>query len=317
MEFIRKQIEKFNIIIIHGHKRPDGDCYGSQLGLKDIIKTNYPDKRVYVVGDEEKKISFLGNMDKITDDVYKDALVFIVDCGNSSNISDNRYKLGKMSIRIDHHLFLNKIADYEWIDSNFASCSEMIYYFKKFHNYKLTKKGALPIYTGIVTDTDNFRFERVNEKTFQYAIDLLQYGLNVFDIDKQIHSQSVNLLKFKGYVCSNFIIDGGFIYFKFCEETLEKFNLTIEEAFSIVNVLNYIENNPVWGFILKLKNGCYKISIRSSRFDVFSIAYKFGGGGHKKACGIFVKNEDVMNKVIQAIKESIKDFNSQQQILST
>ncbi|WP_323847847.1 MAG: bifunctional oligoribonuclease/PAP phosphatase NrnA [Phytoplasma sp.] len=311
MNFIKKQIEQFNTIIIHGHKTPDGDCYGSQLGLKDIIATNYPDKKVYVVGDETPKISFLGKMDQIEDDVYKDALVFIVDCGQSSIISDNRYKLGKMSIRIDHHLFVQKIADYEWIDSNFASCSEMIYYFKKFHNYKLTYKGALPIYTGIVTDTGNFRFERVNYKTFQFVVDLLKYDLNVFEIDQKINFKSVNLLKFQGYVCSNFIAEGGFIYFKFSEEILEQYNLTVEEAFSIVNVFNYIENNSVWGFILAYKNGSYKFSLRSLGPKINSIAHKFGGGGHQKACGIFVQNTDEMNEVIELIKESIKVFNSE------
>lgn len=58
MEFIKKQIELNDTIIIHGHKKPDGDCYGSQFGLKDIIMATYPHKKVYVVGEEEPKLSF-------------------------------------------------------------------------------------------------------------------------------------------------------------------------------------------------------------------------------------------------------------------
>ncbi len=35
-------IEKYEKIIIHRHVRPDPDAYGSQLGLKELIKANYP-----------------------------------------------------------------------------------------------------------------------------------------------------------------------------------------------------------------------------------------------------------------------------------
>ena len=44
-------IKKYNRIIIHRHSKPDGDALGSQIGLKEIIKSNFPQKKVYVVGD--------------------------------------------------------------------------------------------------------------------------------------------------------------------------------------------------------------------------------------------------------------------------
>ena len=33
---ILKKIKEYNKIIITMHQRPDGDCYGSAFGLKDI-----------------------------------------------------------------------------------------------------------------------------------------------------------------------------------------------------------------------------------------------------------------------------------------
>ena len=41
---ILEEIKKYNRILIHGHIRPDGDCYGSQFGLAGIIKENFPEK---------------------------------------------------------------------------------------------------------------------------------------------------------------------------------------------------------------------------------------------------------------------------------
>ena len=30
-------IEKYDSIVIFGHVNPDGDCYGAQVGLREII----------------------------------------------------------------------------------------------------------------------------------------------------------------------------------------------------------------------------------------------------------------------------------------
>lgn len=47
---IIQTIEASDSIVIGGHFAPDGDCYGSQIGLKEAILANFPHKHVYVVG---------------------------------------------------------------------------------------------------------------------------------------------------------------------------------------------------------------------------------------------------------------------------
>ncbi|MCD8561888.1 MAG: hypothetical protein LRY20_00110 [Acholeplasmataceae bacterium] len=49
------------------NKRPDGDCYGAQFGLKNIITSSFPDKKVYVVGERSDFVDFVGKMDQISD----------------------------------------------------------------------------------------------------------------------------------------------------------------------------------------------------------------------------------------------------------
>ena len=48
-EKILNEIKSFDTIIIHRHNNPDGDALGSQIGLKNIITENFPEKTVYVV----------------------------------------------------------------------------------------------------------------------------------------------------------------------------------------------------------------------------------------------------------------------------
>jgi phosphoesterase RecJ-like protein len=315
MDFIKQQIINFDTIIIHGHKRPDGDCYGSQLGLKDIIQENYPHKKVYVVGEVNPIFSFLNEMNIITDETYKDSLSIVVDCGSANIISDSRYKLSKMIIIIDHHLSTEeKYGDYQWIDPNFASCSEMIYTFKEYHNYKISLNGAMPIYVGMITDTGNFRFDRVTNKTLKIASELLKFDFNAFEIDKKINKQSLHMLKLKGYVCDNFIAEEGLIYIKISQEIIQKLNFNLNDMFSIVNIYSNVKDYPIWAFIVEFPNKEWKLSIRSTGPKINHIVSKFGGGGHLRACGVFVKSQEDIEEIIKLLKKSVKEFKQEEKI---
>ena len=77
---ILDKISEYNNIIIHRHVRPDGDAIGSSLGLRQILRDNFPEKNIYSVGgDIPEYLRFVGKEDIISDDVYKDALVIVVD----------------------------------------------------------------------------------------------------------------------------------------------------------------------------------------------------------------------------------------------
>ena len=58
---ILEQIKKYNRIIIHRHTKPDGDAMGSQIGLKHILKDNFPEKEIYVVGDPAGHYGFIND----------------------------------------------------------------------------------------------------------------------------------------------------------------------------------------------------------------------------------------------------------------
>jgi len=71
-EKILEAIKSFDIIIIHRHSSPDGDAIGSQVGLKKVLKANFPTKRIFAVGDEAGRYSFVDEsvMDEVADEEY-------------------------------------------------------------------------------------------------------------------------------------------------------------------------------------------------------------------------------------------------------
>lgn len=73
-EAILQLIKDHDIIIIHRHANPDGDALGSQIGLREILKHNFPQKTVYAVGDMSARFAFMegARMDDVTPDEYHD-----------------------------------------------------------------------------------------------------------------------------------------------------------------------------------------------------------------------------------------------------
>ena len=85
---IYNEMLKAGTIIIHRHTKPDGDALGSQIGLKEALISSFKNKKIFVVGDTSDKYSWIGEMDNISDDEYKDALVIVVDCGAEKLINE-------------------------------------------------------------------------------------------------------------------------------------------------------------------------------------------------------------------------------------
>ena len=146
---ILQAIKEYQTIIIHRHFNPDGDAMGSQIGLKNIIKDNYPEKQVYAVGDDPKRFSFMDGavMDEIEDSVYEGALAIILDCGASTLISDDRWKKAAKTARIDHHIFGEKIADMEVVNTSYESCCGEITELALEGNLQLSPASAKALYT--------------------------------------------------------------------------------------------------------------------------------------------------------------------------
>ena len=101
-EKIHSLIESHEKIIIHRHKNPDGDAFGSQIGLYHILKDSYPEKEIYIVGDLTPRYSFMLTrpMDEISDELYDGALAIVLDTSAKALISDERYTLASATARI-------------------------------------------------------------------------------------------------------------------------------------------------------------------------------------------------------------------------
>ena len=198
-EKVLEEIKKYSTVIIHRHSTPDGDALGSQIGLKHIIKDNFPEKNVYIVGDDAKRYSFMdeSTMDEIEDSVYEGALAFVLDSGSSHLISDDRYKLAQSTVRIDHHIYCEKINDIEVVDTSYESCCGLITELALECGLALSPASAKALYTGMVTDSGRFRYDSTTSNTFRLASALLQQEFDLNSVYSQLYADDFFFIKLR------------------------------------------------------------------------------------------------------------------------
>jgi len=311
MEHILQKIKEYKKIIIHKHIRPDGDCYGAGFGLKAILQETFPEKEIYVVGETAEYVKFLGDPDIIPDEYFKGALSIVIDTASGSRVADQRFALSEYVIKIDHHIPIEDFGNYQYVDVSRAATAQIIleFYLKFQDQLKFNMKAAQALYTGIVTDTGRFKYRSVTSDTFKDVAFLVEYGLDFTEILGQLDIKSENLLKLQGYVLSNFEkTPNGVAYIKMKPEIIEKHQVSLEEATSLVNELSVLSDCPVWMLFAEYENNFVRGRLRSRAPAIDKLANKYNGGGHKLACGANLGDWDTVEKLLVDADDLVREY---------
>ena len=289
-----KEIKNHDTIIIHRHQKPDGDALGSQLGLKAILQENFPEKTVYVVGDDAGHYGFMDGavMDEIADDVYADALAIVLDTSARHLISDDRYATAKRTARMDHHIFVEKICDTEVTDTSYESCCGLVTAFALACNLKLSPVSAKALYTGMITDSGRFRYDSTNSRTFRLASKLMEQPIDTNELYRTLYADdfSSKLLKAKFILKINFT-EHNVAYIYTTREELEALNVdTFTVCRGMVGTMSDTKGVDIWVNFTETEKGVL-CELRSSKYNINPIAVKYGGGGHAKASGATVADK--------------------------
>ena len=295
-------IKEFDTIIIHRHHHPDGDAMGSQIGMKHIIKENFPEKTVYTVGDEPKHFGFMADsvMDDIPDSTYDGALAIILDTATPHLISDDRYRLAAKTVRFDHHIFCDKIADEEVVDTTYESCCGLVTQFAVDCGLRLSPIAAQSLYTGMVTDSGRFRYDGTTARTFRLAATLMETGFDTNELFRNLYADELAGKQLKAkFTLKIQSTDHGVAYIY---TDLAEFNALGLDTFTVsrgmVNTMGDLKGMPIWVNFTETEQGVL-CEIRSNKYNINPVAVKYGGGGHQKASGATVPDRDTAIAMLQ------------------
>lgn len=282
-------------IIIHRHSNPDGDALGSQIGLKHLILENFPGKQVYTVGDAAGRYSFMEDsvMDEIPDEAFHGALSVILDLAARHLVSDERYMLADQTVRIDHHIYAETFTDVEIVDTSYESCCGIITTMAQELGWKWNHAAAEALFTGMVTDSGRFRYDSTNARTLRNAAVLLEQGLDLNKIYRDLYVDDLEKIQKRAHFQSKIQFSPhrvAYIYTT-AQEVRELGMDTFSVSRGMVGTMADIRGVDIWVNFTEDADGV-KCELRSSRYNINPVAVRYGGGGHAKASGATVADRE-------------------------
>ena len=183
---IYKKIKEYDNIVIVRHIGVDPDALCSQLALRDAILLTFPHKNVIAIGNGSGKFASLGKLDKIQN--FSDALLIVCDTPDLKRLDSAKISDFSYSIKIDHHPFIEKFCDLEYIDDTRTSASEIILSMIFSTPLKCNSEIASTLYAGIVSDSNRFLFNNTSSDTFSLLSKLLkEYPFSLEDVYKKLY----------------------------------------------------------------------------------------------------------------------------------
>lgn len=155
-----------------------------------------------VVSNIPYNYKFLPNID-LAQRYYDKSLVYdlviSLDVAAIDRVMDSKilFEKAKCSVNIDHHKTNPGFGDYQIINPDASSCGEVLYDYFKANTWEIDKDSAICLYTAIMTDTGNFRFENTSANVFRAAAELVEKVLFLI-----IFTKNAMKLRLKTLLCS-------------------------------------------------------------------------------------------------------------------
>ena len=309
---IYNTIKKYDKIVIVRHIGPDPDALGSSIGLREIIKETFPKKEVYVVGSSSTRFKYMGELDKVNEDIFKDSLLIVCDTPNIVRIDGIKdINAFKEVLKIDHHPEIDDFGKVKWIDSSKSSVCQMIMELTYATRLKMTKYAAERLFLGLVADTERFLYSYTTPDTMRIVSKLIDdTNIDFTSLYNDLYARPMNDLRFLGYMYQNMTItENGLGYLKLTDKILKEYNVDAGSGGNLVNNFNNIEEILVWViFTEDKKQDIIRVNARSRGPIINKVLENHGGGGHIYSSGARIKDKKEIDEIIKELDEVAKDY---------
>ena len=309
-------------IVVTNHQNPDGDAVGSATALSGVLMQLGFRVKIIMPNDYSSNLKWMSLSEEVIfyDQSQLEADQYITDAGLLIHLDyNNPSRSGAMEnairqssakkLMIDHHQQPDNFCDWTYSDTSMSSTCEMVWHFLVQMEWTelLDKNLAEALYTGIATDTGNFRFSSTSATTHRVAAHLLEKGVENQKVASRVYdSNSISRFQLLGRALKGMevIPELYTAIIHLDQEDLEECGFEKGDTEGFVNYGLSLEGTEIAAFVLP-RDGMYKLSFRSkTTFDVnqFARAY-FNGGGHKNAAG--GSSERSMAETISYLKECL------------
>jgi phosphoesterase RecJ-like protein len=312
-------------VAVVGHSRPDGDCIGSQVALARVLSARGPAAVCVNPDPVPRRLAFVARGMRFirTDEALllpEDTLAVFVDCADHARAGERlKARFPKPAGCIDHHLSNRGFAGINIVDDRSAAACEILAGLFIDAGLEVDAGTAMALFTGIVTDTGQFRFNSTSQRSFILAGELVARGASPpeagFELYERESAGKLRLLQsflasltmeFGGRVCIGTLPPGIF----------EATGTTAEDTEGLVDFARCVDGVDI-GVLIEERPDGVKASLRAKdplcRLDL--VAGKFGGGGHACAAGLNQKKAlaEFRPLLLAALEERLRALDSERE----
>ncbi|MCA9913358.1 MAG: DHH family phosphoesterase, partial [Anaerolineae bacterium] len=174
-------------ILVVSHVSPDGDAIGSSLGLANALQQMGKDVTVANDDGVPPFLRWLPGAEDIVTEVTSGEFDLMISTDSSDEIRTG--KVGAYGrahsakvINLDHHPTNTFFGDIYLVVPTTVSATEIVFDWWQHAGIEIHREIAIPLLTGLVTDTNGFRVSAVTARTLQIAQALMQYGASLTEV---------------------------------------------------------------------------------------------------------------------------------------
>ena len=279
-------------ILIVTHVSPDGDAIGSLLGLTMALREMGKKVDAVVDGGVPDFLRFLPGSNTVQGKLKHGKWDVMI----SSDASDEertglvgeygRKHSGKI-VNLDHHPTNTYFGDLFLVLPEAVSATEIIFRWLGYMAHPLSAEVASALLTGIVTDTMGFRTNNVVGATMGIAQQLMDAGAPLYEITQRtMVSKPFRDIKLLSFAYPSVKLQSNIISGIVTQEDLKRAGQIEATDGGLVSQLITANEAMIAVVYKELSDGRVELSFRSNPgFDVGTLAFGLGGGGHKQASG--------------------------------
>ena len=284
-----RELKKSENVLVLTHANPDGDTLGSGFALVRILRQL--GKKARLINNDEipRKFSYL--YEDLEEEDFREETVIGVDIADRVLLGkETEEKYGdRVNLVIDHHGTNRLFAEKTYVESDSASCCEILYLLAKALGVTIDKKIADCLYTGCSTDTGCFRYSNVTERTHEIAAELIRLGADHAAINvKMFETKSFSFIKLQAMALEKLELhfDGKVSFLTVTRKMLDETGARDDEIDALVALSRQIEGVQVGVTFKEKPDGVFKASVRTHEgISAAEICSAFSGGGHERAAG--------------------------------
>ncbi len=295
-------------IWILSHVRPDGDAYGSTLGLGLALEAAGSHVRMMNEDGMSGRYAFLPGSDRIervpAEPPAKDVLIVAVDTAEQSRLGPTFAGWNRLpDWNIDHHISNTRYGKQNLIDAGAPAAAQVLFELLQAAKLACPADAASNFFVGLSTDTGSFRHRQTSAHSFEIAAALVRAGADPTQLaldSYQNHALSRLWLLREVLIHLHVTPDERVAVVQLTPELYAKSGANPDQLEGILEYVQMAGSIEVAVLIEAQKDGTCRASLRSrGRVDVQQVAQRFGGGGHRLASGLRT------NESAQAVEQGL------------